>query len=70
MNLEELEHQQKVLNKEYKTLIEVKKGIHQVERYCTRINHIELMNNVLYDMIKNREAQTECLKQQLLLLNK
>ena len=70
MNLEELEYQQKVLNEEYEILLENKKGIQQLEKYHSRINQIEIMNQILTAMIKNREAQTECLKQQLSLLNK
>ena len=70
MNLEELEYQQKVLNEEYEVLLENKKVIQQLEKYHSRINQIELMNTLLTTMIKNREAQTECLKQQLSLFNK
>ena len=70
MKLEELEYQQKVLNEEYEVLLENKKGIQQLEKYHSRNNHIEIINSLLTAMIKNREAQTECLKQQLSLLNK
>lgn len=70
MNLEELEYQQKVLNEEYEVLLENKKCIQKLEKYNSRTEYLEFINNIFSAMIKNREAQTECLKQQLSLLNK
>ena len=70
MNLEEHEYQEKVLNEEYEVLLENKKFIQKLEKYNGRTKYLEFINNIFSDIIKNREVQTECLKQQLSLLNK